>query len=66
HAVVRLVVLGKQEGVIRPGTAELLASIWLVVVGLAAERVAQGAWTPEHPNVELTIEVALAAIGKTG
>ena len=66
HAVVRLVALGKQEGVIRPGTAELLASIWLEVVGLAAERVAQGAWTPEHPNVELTIEVALAAIGKTG
>ena len=66
HAVAGVVALGKQEGAIRPGTADLWASIWLVVVGLAAERVAQGVWTPEHPNVALTIEAALAAIGKAG
>jgi AcrR family transcriptional regulator len=66
HAVVGVVALGKQEGTIRPGTAELWASIWLVVVAMAAERVAQGTWTPEHPNVALVIEAAVAAIGKVG
>lgn len=63
-AAVQLVALGKQEGTVRPGTAELWAAVWLALVGLAVERVATGGWPPDHPSVGLTIEAAIVAIGK--
>lgn len=63
-AVIRLVALGKQHGTVRPGTAELWTAVWLAIVGLAVERVASGAWSPEHPNVLLAIGAAESAIEK--
>jgi len=62
--VVQLVVTGKQSGSIRAGTAELWASIWLAIVGFVCERVAEGEWTPDHPNVGLALDAAWTAISR--
>ena len=53
---------GKSDGVVRPGPAELWASVWLALVAFAAERVSAREWTPEHPHVALTLDAAWDAI----
>lgn len=63
EAVVQLMASGKQEGVVRPGTAELWAAVWLAVVSAVCERVAKGEWAADHPNVELALEAGWSAIG---
>jgi AcrR family transcriptional regulator len=64
QGVVQLVVTGKQSGSIRAGTAELWASIWLAIVGFVCERVAEGEWAPDHPNVGMALDAAWAAISR--
>ncbi len=58
ESLTQLVAAGKQEGSIRAGTAELWASLWTAVIWSVCQRVAEGEWTPEHPNVALAIEAA--------
>lgn len=62
EGLVQLVAMGKSDGQIRSGPAEVWAEIWLLLVGYAAERVAAGEWTPDSPPVALTLEAAWDAI----
>ena len=62
EAVTQLVATGKQEGAVRPGSAELWGAIWLAVVAFAVERVAAKEWTPDHPSAVATLEAAWDAI----
>lgn len=57
-----IVASGKSDGRVRPGPADLWTSVWLALVAFAAERVSAGEWTPEHPQVALTLEAAWDAI----
>jgi AcrR family transcriptional regulator len=62
----QLVAAGKQDGSIRPGSAELWASVWLAVVGFAVERIVTKEWTVEHPSVTASLESAWDAIAYRG
>lgn len=61
-ALIHVVAAGKSDGVIRPGPAELWASLWLAMVGFAAERVGTREWGLDHPQLGLTLEAAWDAI----
>ncbi|HXQ29876.1 MAG TPA: TetR/AcrR family transcriptional regulator [Gemmatimonadales bacterium] len=61
-ALETLVAQGKADGSVKPGAAELWATIWLGVVGLALDRVAARDWAPDHANVATTLEAAWDAI----
>ena len=58
EALTQLIAAGKQEGSIRAGTAELWASLWSAVIWSVCERVVQGDWTADHPNVTAAIDAA--------
>lgn len=60
--LVQLVAMGKSDGQVRPGPAELWASVWLSIVGYAVERVASGEWTAESAPVNMALEAAWDAI----
>ena len=62
NALVQLVAMGKSDGHIRPGPAELWASVWLAIVSYAVERVAVGEWTAESAPMALALEAAWDAI----
>lgn len=57
-----VVATGKQQGVVRAGSADLWAAVWLALVGHAVERVAAREWTPEHPHTLQVVEAAWDAI----
>jgi AcrR family transcriptional regulator len=61
-ALESLVAQGKADGSVKPGGAELWATIWLGVVALALERVTAREWTPDHAHVATTLEAAWDAI----
>jgi AcrR family transcriptional regulator len=56
--VTQLMAVGKQEGVVRAGAADLWGLLWLAVIWSLCERVAAGEFTPEHPNVALAVDAA--------
>jgi AcrR family transcriptional regulator len=58
EALTQLIAAGKQEGAIRPGTAELWASLWSAVIWSVCERVVNGEWTADHPNTTIAIDAA--------
>ena len=58
----QLVAMGKSDGQVRSGPAELWAQVWLVIVGFAAERVAAGEWASDSSPVGLTLDAAWDAI----
>lgn len=58
----RLVAIGKQEGTVRAGVAELWTMVWLTLVSAAVERVAAGEWHARHPHAQATLEAAWEAI----
>ena len=58
EALTQLVAAGKQEGSVRAGTAELWSSLWSAVVWSVCQRVADGEWNAEHPNVTAAIDAA--------
>ena len=60
--LVSLVAMGKSDGMVRPGPAELWASVWLTIVGFVAEHVAAGDWTTDSPTVTMALEAAWDAI----
>jgi AcrR family transcriptional regulator len=57
-ALQQLVAMGKSDGLVRPGPAELWAGVWVRVAGYAAERVATGEWSAEHPQIDSVLEAA--------
>lgn len=60
--LVQLVAMGKSDGQVRPGPAELWASVWLAIVGYAVERVASGEWTADSAPMNMALEAAWDAI----
>lgn len=62
EALQQLVAAGKQQGQIRPGSAELWAAVWLALAGFVAEQVAAKTWSPDHSNVEQALGAAWEAI----
>lgn len=66
EALVQLVAMGKSDGVVRSGPAEVWAAVWLAVVELAVGRVASGEWTADGANAQLAIEAAWDAIAAPG
>jgi AcrR family transcriptional regulator len=61
-ALQQVVASGKSDGLVRPGPAELWASVWLSLVAFAAERVASREWPPDHAHLPLVIDAAWNAI----
>ncbi len=66
EALQQIVASGKSDGMVRPGPADLWTAVWLALVAFAAERVSAKEWTPDHPQVGLTLEAAWDAISTTG
>jgi AcrR family transcriptional regulator len=62
EALQQIVASGKSDGLVRPGPADLWTAVWLALVAFTAERVSSGEWTPEHPQVALTLGAAWDAI----
>jgi AcrR family transcriptional regulator len=61
-ALTQLVAMGKADGLVRAGPADLWGSVWLALVRFAVERVCGGEWTPGHPQVGLVLDAAWSAI----
>jgi AcrR family transcriptional regulator len=57
-----MVASGKSDGLVRSGPADLWTSVWLALVAFAAERVSAKEWTPDHPQLALTLDAAWNAI----
>jgi TetR/AcrR family transcriptional repressor of multidrug resistance operon len=60
--VTRLMAIGKSDGQVRAGPAELWADVWLAIVGHIAQRVATREWMPDGTQVMLALEAAWAAV----
>ena len=61
-ALESVIAQGKADGSVKPGAAELWASVWLSVLALVVDRVSAREWTAEHASVGATIEAAWEAI----
>jgi AcrR family transcriptional regulator len=61
-AIQHMIAVGKQEGTVRAGVADLWTSVWLALVTSAVERVAAREWTAGHPHALATLEAAWEAI----
>jgi AcrR family transcriptional regulator len=66
EALQHVVASGKSDGLVRPGPADLWTSVWLALVAFAAERVSAKEWSPDHPQVALTLDAAWDAISSAG
>jgi AcrR family transcriptional regulator len=61
-ALQQLVAMGKSEGQVRAGPADLWTAVWLAVISFAMGRVSSKEWTPDHPQAAQTLEAAWDAI----
>ena len=61
-AVEEIVAQGKADGTVRAGPADLWASVWLEVIGLALHRIARRDWLPDQAPVGQVIEAGWSAI----
>jgi hypothetical protein len=57
-AVQQVIAMGKSDGAIRSGPADLWASLWLTLVEYAVHRVGTREWTPSHPQAVQTLDAA--------
>ena len=62
EALQQVVASGKSDGLVRPGPADLWASVWLSLVSFAAEKVAAREWDGNHPHLALVVGSAWNAI----
>lgn len=53
---------GKSDGMIRSGPAELWTDVWLALVAFASERIGSKEWSPERPEIPMTLDAAWDAI----
>jgi AcrR family transcriptional regulator len=60
--VEKLIASGKSAGLVRPGAVEVWADIWMQLVTLMLERVANKEWSPDQAAPRLAVEAAWAAI----
>jgi AcrR family transcriptional regulator len=58
----KLIASGKAAGEVRPGSAEVWADVWLELVGLLMERIANREWTAEQAAVQHVTDAAWRAI----
>jgi len=58
----KIVAMGKSDGVVRTGPADLWAAIWLCIVEFSATRISSKDWTPDHPHAALALEAAWDAV----
>lgn len=58
----KLIASGKAAGLVRPGAVEVWADIWLQLISLMLERVANKEWTPDQAAPRLAVESAWSAI----
>jgi AcrR family transcriptional regulator len=58
----QVVASGKSDGLVRPGPADLWASVWLSLIAFAAEKVASREWPSDHPHLQLLIDSAWDAV----
>ena len=62
EALAQVVAAGKSEGLVRQGPVELWTDVWLALLAFASERIGGKEWTPESPQIGLTLEAAWDAI----
>jgi TetR/AcrR family transcriptional regulator, repressor of fatR-cypB operon len=62
EALQHVVAMGKSDGQVRAGPADLWAAVWLAVLTFTAERVSSGEWTPEQSHAGLAIDAAWEVI----
>lgn len=62
----KLIASGKAAGLVRRGAVEVWADVWLQLVSLMLERVANKEWTPDQAAPRLAVESAWAAIAVPG
>jgi AcrR family transcriptional regulator len=60
--VEKLIASGKSAGLVRPGAVDVWADIWMQLVTLMLERLANKEWTPDQAAPRLAVEAAWAAI----
>jgi AcrR family transcriptional regulator len=60
--VEKLIASGKAAGLVRPGAVEVWSDIWLQLIALMLERVANKEWTPDQAAPRLAVESAWVAI----
>lgn len=58
----KIVAMGKSDGVVRTGPADLWAAIWLSIIEFAAARITAKEWTPDHPHAAMALEAAWDAV----
>ena len=58
----QLIASGKAASQVRPGAVDVWADVWLGVIGLMLERVANKEWAPDQAGPRLAVESAWAAI----
>ncbi len=66
EALQQLVAMGKSDGIVRPGPAELWASVWLALVEFVAMRICAKEWTADHPQVTMALDAAWDSIAAKG
>jgi TetR/AcrR family transcriptional regulator, repressor of fatR-cypB operon len=62
NALQQVVASGKSDGLIRSGPTELWTEVWLALVAFASERIGSKQWSPESPQIGLTLDAAWDAI----
>jgi AcrR family transcriptional regulator len=62
----QLIASGKAAGQVRLGAVDVWADVWLQVIALMLERVANKEWAPEQAGPRLAVESAWAAITASG
>ncbi len=58
----QIVASGKSDGLVRPGPADLWASVWLSLIAFGGEKVASKEWPADHPHLQLLIDSAWDAV----
>ena len=66
EALQQVVAMGKSDGIVRPGPAELWASVWFALVEFVVMRICAKEWTADHPQVSMALEAAWDAIAAKG
>lgn len=62
EALQQVVAMGKSDGIVRPGPADLWASVWFALVEFVTMRICAREWTADHPQVTMALEAAWDAI----
>ncbi len=62
NAIETVIASGKSSAQVRPGPVEIWADIWLQLVGLMLERIANKDWQPEQSSPQQVIDAAWTAM----